>query len=128
MQSNSELEKVFERFQRSKSLKQAFKISPKKTHISEVFKTNRLENSPKSSKKNEPRSINEVLGYNKKSNSIKKIEPNRVKLMVRQLENSDKNTSSSPRRKLKVIKDRKKSSRNDITSSQSQITTFFKKE
>ena len=49
MQSNSELEKVFE----TSFLKQALKISPKKTHISEVIKTNRLESSPKQNKKNE---------------------------------------------------------------------------
>ena len=128
MQSNSELDKVFERLKGSKSLKQALKISPKKTQTAELIKINRLENSPKSDKKNEPRSINEVLRCNRKSNSIKKIEPNRVKLMVRQLEIPDKNTSPSPRRKLKVIKDKKKSTRNDTTSNQPQITTFLKKE
>ena len=122
----SELEVVFDKIKRSKSVKMALKISPKKSKLVKNVKNFDSPKSDRNPRNNTPRSINEVLRSNKKDSSIKKKDRNRVRMLVRRFDD-DPTLKNSPQAKLKI--DRKGikgiSTRKEIINIQSKICLLY---
>ena len=86
----SELEVVFEKINRNRLNDLKNKYSPKSPKSTPKKSKFQHSTQNKSSKKNTPstiKSISEIMRCNSKLSSVKKKEPNRVKKMIRELEN-----------------------------------------
>ena len=127
----SELEVVFEKINRSKLDNLKSKYSPKSPKSTP--KKSKIQNSTqnKSSKKNTPsniKSISAIMKCNSKHSSVKKIEPNKVKKIIREIENPAEKSPKRPKEQIskKNVKEYN-DSRDGALSSQARITTFFRK-